>query len=136
MKRSIITSLILILQFTLFPFHSFAQIRGTNISVTITPNHKDWNYKTGEKIEYTVCVLKSNTLLDNAKISYEMGPDMYPESKKDMTLKNGTTKINGKMQKPGFYNLKVTAHVNGKDYDNWCCVARFARENTTYGSVP
>ena len=100
-----------------------AQIRGTNITVTVTPDHKDWNYKTGEKIEYTVCVLKSSTLLDNAKISYEMGPDMYPNIKKDMTLKNGTTKISNKMNTPGFHNLKVTAHVDGKDYENWCCVA-------------
>ena len=100
-----------------------AQIRGTNITVTVTPDHKDWNYKTGEKIEYTVCVFKSSTLLDDAKISYEMGPDMYPNVKKEMTLKNGTTKISNKMNTPGFHNLKVTAHVDGKDYENWCCVA-------------
>ena len=101
----------------------FAQIRGTNIMVTVTPDHKDWNYKVGEKIEYDVCVLKSSTLLDNANISYEMGPEMYPEVKKDMTLKTGNTKIVGKMSKPGFYKLKVTAHVGGKDYENWCTVA-------------
>ena len=75
-----------------------AQIRGNNITVTVTPDHKDWTYKTGEKIEFTVCVLKSGTLLDNAEISYEMGPEMYPEVKKDMTLKTGTTKISGKMK--------------------------------------
>ena len=35
-----------------------AQIRGSNITVTVTPDHKDWTYQTGEKIEFTVCVLK------------------------------------------------------------------------------
>ena len=100
-----------------------AQIRGSNITVTVTPDHKDWTYKTGEKIEFTVCVLKSGTLLDNASISYEMGPEMYPEVKKDMTLKTGTTKISGKMKRPGFYKLKVTAHVGGKDYEAWCSAA-------------
>lgn len=100
-----------------------AQIRGNNITVTVTPDHKDWTYKTGEKIEFTVCVLKSGTLLDNAEISYEMGPEMYPEVKKDMTLKTGTTRISGKMKRPGFYKLKVTAHVGGKDYDAWCSAA-------------
>ncbi len=100
-----------------------AQIRGTNITVTVTPDHKDWNYKVGEKIEYTVCVLKSSTLLDNASISYEMGPEMYPTVKKDITLKTGTEKITAKMMTPGFHKLKVTAHVNNKDYESWCTVA-------------
>lgn len=100
-----------------------AQIRGNNITVTVTPDHKDWNYKAGEKIEFTVCVLKSGTLLDNADISYEMGPEMYPDVKKSMTLKTGTTKLSGKMQKPGVYRLKVTAHVAGKDYTAWSSAA-------------
>ena len=100
-----------------------AQIRGTNITVTITPNHKDWNYKIGENIEYTVCVLKSGTLLDNAEISYEMGPEMYPEVKKNMILRTGTAKITSKMQKPGFHKLYVKARVADKDYESWCIVA-------------
>ncbi len=100
-----------------------AQIRGTNINVTVTPDHKDWTYKTGEQITFTVCVLKSGTLLDGADISYEMGPEMYPDTKKDMRLSNGTTKLSGKMARPGFYRLKVTAHVAGKDYTGWCTAA-------------
>ena len=26
-----------------------AQIRGNNITVSVQPDHRDWNYKTGEK---------------------------------------------------------------------------------------
>ena len=100
-----------------------AQIRGKNITITVTPDHKDWTYKVGENIEYTVCVLKSGTLLDNAEISYEMGPEMYPDTKKEMTLKNGTTKISAKMQKPGFHKLLVKATVAGRKYEEWCSVA-------------
>ncbi len=100
-----------------------AQIKGTNITVTVTPDHKDWKYKVGEKIGFTVCVLKSGTLLDNSEVTYEMGPEMYPEIKKDMTLKTGTTTLSGKMNVPGFYKLKVTAHVGGKDYESWCSAA-------------
>ena len=36
-----------------------AQIKGNNIVVTITPDHKDWNYKAGETanfVSYFVCV--------------------------------------------------------------------------------
>ena len=53
-----------------------AQIRGNNIVVSVTPDHQDWNYKVGEKANFTVNVRKSGTLLDNVKIDYEAGPAM------------------------------------------------------------
>lgn len=110
--------------FQLSTFNSVkAQIRGTNITVTVTPDHKDWNYNVGETATFTVNVLKSGTLLDNAQISYEMGPEMYPNEKKDLTLKDGTAKIKGTMKTPGFYRLTVTAHVDGKDYKGLCTAA-------------
>lgn len=121
--KKILPSIVLILFALFFCSNVEAQIKGTNITVTVTPEHKDWVYKTGENIEFTVCVLKSGTLLDNSEISYEMGPELYPDVKKTMTLKTGTTKISGKMNKPGFYKLKVTAHVAGKDYEGWCGAA-------------
>ena len=121
MRRSILCFIAVVAH--LFALTANAQIIGKNITVTVTPDHKDWVYKTGEKIDFTVCVLKSGTLVDNAEISYEMGPEMYPEEKKDITLKTGTTHISGKMKKPGFYKLKVTAHVAGKDYEAWCSAA-------------
>lgn len=40
-----------------------AQIRGNNIVVTVTPDHQDWNYRVGEKANFTVNVRKSGTLL-------------------------------------------------------------------------
>ena len=45
-----------------------AQIRGYNIAVTVTPDHKDWNYKAGEKAQFVVNVRKSGTLLDNVDV--------------------------------------------------------------------
>lgn len=102
---------------------ALGQIRGTSITVSVTPNHKDWTYKVGEKITFTVNVLRSGTLVDNAQISYEMGPEMYPSEKKDVLLKTGTTTLSGKMKNPGFYRLKVTAHVEGKDYEGMCTAA-------------
>jgi cephalosporin-C deacetylase-like acetyl esterase len=105
-----------------------AQIRGYNIRVTVTPDHKDWNYKVGETASFVVNVLKSGTLLDHVKVDYEAGPVMYPDvKKKDVTLQDGTMKWSGKMTTPGFYRLKVTAHVGGKDYDG-LCTASFSPE--------
>ena len=51
-----------------------AQIKGYNIVVSVTPDHQDWNYKVGEKANFTVNVRKSGTLLTNVKVDYEAGP--------------------------------------------------------------
>ena len=51
-----------------------AQIKGYNIVVSVTPDHQDWNYKVGEKANFTVNVRKSGTLLNNVKVDYEAGP--------------------------------------------------------------
>ena len=100
-----------------------AQIRGNNIVVTVEPDHQDWTYKVGEKCKFNVEVRRSGTLLDNVDIDYEAGPEMYPDVKKSTTLKKGTMSYTGQMKTPGFYRLKVTAHVDGKDYSAWCTAA-------------
>jgi cephalosporin-C deacetylase-like acetyl esterase len=113
------TILLLCLVCSLLP--AMGQIRGNNIVVTVTPDHKDWNYKVGEKAQFVVNVLRSGTLIDNAVVDYEAGPEMYPDvSKKNVTLKDGTMKWTGTMKTPGFYRLKVTAHVGGKSYVGMC----------------
>ena len=116
------TLLFLFLLFAFLPVS--AQIRGNNITVTVTLDHKDWTYKTGEKATFVVNVLKSGTLLDQVSVDYEVGPEMYPEvTKKGVVLKDGTMKWTASMKTPGFYRLKVTAHVNGKDYSGWSTAA-------------
>lgn len=100
-----------------------AQIRGTNIVVSVTPDHQDWNYKVGEKAFFVVNVRKSGTLQNQVKIDYEAGPVMYPNTKKTLVLKDGTMKWSGEMKTPGFYRLKVVAHVDGKDYEGLCTAA-------------
>ena len=101
-----------------------AQIRGNNITVTVTPDHKDWNYAVGQQARFTVNVLRSGTLVDNVTVDYEAGPEMYPETKKSgVVLGDGTMKWTGTMKKPGFYRLKVTAHIGGKKYEGMCTAA-------------
>lgn len=100
-----------------------AQIRGTNIVVSVTPDHQDWNYKVGEKASFVVNVRKSGTLQNQVKIDYEAGPVMCPNTKKTLILKDGTMKWSGEMKTPGFYRLKVVAHVDGKDYEGLCTAA-------------
>lgn len=112
-----------------------AQIRGNSITVTVTPDHKDWTYKVGEKATFKVCVLRSGTLVDNAVVDYEAGPEMYPDVKKNnVTLKDGTMTWTGTMKQPGFYRLQVTAHVGDKEYKG-ACGAAFSPEQLQPSTV-
>ena len=113
-----------------------AQIRGNNIVVSVTPDHQDWNYRVGEKASFVVNVRKSGTLLDNVKVDYEAGPVMYPTVKKSVALKNGTMTWSGEMKSPGFYRLKVVAHVAGKDYEGLCTAAFSPEKITPFAQEP
>ena len=100
-----------------------AQIRGNSIVVTVEPDHQDWNYQVGQTARFTVEVRRSGTLVNDVSISYAAGPEMYQDTKKTVTLKDGTLKLTGKMSVPGFYRVDVTAHVDGKDYRGACAAA-------------
>lgn len=101
-----------------------AQNGWSSINVAVTPNHKDWNYRAGETASFKVEVQRSGTALDNVTVDYEAGPEMYPTVKKDgVVLKDGTMKWTGTMKQPGLYRLKVTAHVDGKEYVGMCTAA-------------
>ena len=101
-----------------------AQNGWSSINVAITPDHKDWNYRVGETAGFRVEVQRSGTAIDNVVVDYEAGPEMYPTVKKNgVVLKDGTMKWSGTMKQPGMYRLKVTAHVDGKEYVGMCTAA-------------
>lgn len=101
-----------------------AQIRGNNITVTVTPDHLDWNYRAGEKAAFVVSVLRSGTPIPGAVIDYEAGPVEFTTVKKQgVTLKDGTMRWTASLKQPGFYRLAVTAHVGGKEYKGLCTAA-------------
>ena len=112
------------------------QIRGNNIVVMVQPDHSEWNYVVGETAVFKVSVLKSSTLINNVSVSYEAGPVMYPDVKKNKVLKDGTMTFNGKMNVPGFYRLKVTAKVNGKDYEGLCTASFSPEKIRPYAQTP
>ena len=111
-----------------------AQIRGNSIVVTVEPDHQDWNYRVGEIAKFTVEVRRSGTLVNDVTIDYATGPEMYQDTKKTVTLKDGTLKLTGKMSSPGFYRVDVTAHVDGKDYRG-ACAAAFSPEKLQPSTV-
>ena len=129
MKR---LAFLLLTVLTMLPIE--AQIRGNSIVVTVEPDHKDWNYRVGEIAKFTVEVRRSGTLANDVTIDYATGPEMYQDTKKTATLKDGTLKLTGKMSSPGFYRVDVTAHVDGKDYRG-ACAAAFSPEKLQPSTV-
>ena len=129
MKR---LAFLLLTVLTMLPIE--AQIRGNSIVVTVEPDHKDWNYRVGEIAKFTVEVRRSGTLVNDVTIDYATGPEMYQDTKKTVTLKDGTLKLTGKMSSPGFYRVDVTAHVDGKDYCG-ACAAAFSPEKLQPSTV-
>lgn len=128
--------LLIIIFGLLYLLSASAQIRGNNIVVMVQPDHSDWNYVVGETVLFKVSILKSSTLLNNVNVHYEAGPVMYPDIKKTTMLKDGTMTLRGKMNVPGFYRLKVTANVNGKEYEGLCTAAFSPEKLTPYSYEP
>lgn len=101
-----------------------AQIKGSSIEVTLSPDHADWNYEVGQTAEFTVRVTRERALLNNVSVDYKAGPEMYQDTeKKGVLLKDGTLKLKGRMTHPGVYRVDVTAHVGGKEYKGACAAA-------------
>jgi len=77
-------------------------------------------YKTGEKVKFSVTVLKNGNPLPNTKIVYEFGPErMNPTKTDSITLTNGKFDIDGgTLKEPGFLRCIVTATVDGFTYRN------------------
>ena len=107
-----------------FSLTVLAQVRGENIEVLVTLDRDGWNYNVGETAVFNVSVLRSGSLLKNAKVSYKMGAEMYEDiEKSDVVLKDGTMTLKGSMKKPGFYRLTVNAEVDGKKYEGMATAA-------------
>lgn len=125
MKKTLILRTVMAMYVLLgMPSGIAAQNGWSSINVAVTPDHKDWNYRTGETAGFKVEVQRSGTAVDNAEIDYEAGPEMYPTVKKSgIVLRDGTMKWSGTMKQPGMYRLKVTAHVDGKEYVGMCTAA-------------
>jgi len=87
------------------------------IKVHVMPDHVDWTYKPGEKVNYTVSITRNEELVPNAFIRYEIGPEKMPGKKDSMNLVTGIAKIDaGTMSGSGFQRIVVTTRIDGKEY--------------------
>ena len=67
----------------------FAQIRGNEIRVVVSPDHSDWTYRLKEKCTFTIQVYKAQNVLPDVKVDYELGPEWYPTEKKRWSITEG-----------------------------------------------
>jgi cephalosporin-C deacetylase-like acetyl esterase len=101
-----------------------AQTAGVPATVIVSPNHTDWKYKVNEEVEFNIQVLKSNNLLKNVTVDYEIGPEFFPSKQaQDVVLKDGKLTLKASMKQPGFLRCKVYAKVDGHKYDGIATVA-------------
>ena len=113
MKKLLIPFLVL---FLLMPFGiAMAQPAQKLISVVISPDHSNWEYKIKQEAKFSVQVFKSQVLLDNVTVDYELGPEAFPSVKKqNVVLKDGKTELKASLKEPGFLRCRVVAKVDGK----------------------
>ena len=95
------------------------------VTIQMIPNHADWNYKIGEKVTFTIAVMKDNFPQPNVQIEYSWGPEM----KNDIPVQTintgkGYTEITLEgMTCPGFMTLNAKTQIAGNKYTNYITVA-------------
>lgn len=110
--------------FVLLTNLAVAQPAERMIKVVVAPDHDDWVYKVGEKVTFSVAVLKNGNLLKNTKISYLTGPEKFETKQDSLLLKDGSGKLEGgTMTTPGFLRCTIVAKVDGKEYRNLATAA-------------
>lgn len=94
------------------------------VQVMVSPNQKNWEAKSlGETTTFTISVYRYGNLVENTSISYELGPEQFPDKKGEMVLKKGQATLKASMKVPGFLRCKVVATVDGQTYTGLATVA-------------
>ena len=109
---------------------AFGQPTEKIIKVAVSADHANWNYSIGENVNFTITVTKNGSLVPNASVRYEIGPEKQdPTQKKSVIASTGIIKLDGgTLSKAGFLRCIAVAEVDGKEYRN-LATAGFAPGN-------
>lgn len=109
----------------LFVFQTFAQPARQLVQVVVTPDRTDWNYKTGDKAEFTVTVFRNNVPVEGIEIKYIIQPELMPAIEEGkMNLKDGVAVVKApKFKNPGFLRCTASVEVDGKTYSSYATAA-------------
>lgn len=88
------------------------------VKVIVAPDHDDWTYKPGEKVKFSISVLRNGNPVQDAKVRYEIGPEkMEPTKTASTVLSKGTLTVDGgTLRSGGFLRCVAIAEVDGEEY--------------------
>jgi cephalosporin-C deacetylase-like acetyl esterase len=99
------------------PVPPVAQRRVAAVQIVVSPDHRDWSYKVGERVTFNVTVMADSEPLEGVTVAYRIAPDMLPaEDTRAVVPAGGLVIDGGTLQAPGFLRCVVTASVGGKNY--------------------
>jgi cephalosporin-C deacetylase-like acetyl esterase len=119
------TKIILSILLVLFVFCLLAQPPRPMVQVIVTPDKADWNYKTGDRAEFTIQAFRNNVPLDGVDVKYSIQPEQLPAIEEGkLTLTKGTVTVKApKFKEPGFLRCNVWVEVGGKTYSSYSTAA-------------
>ncbi len=110
------------------PVPSHADFRVASIQVRVAPDHRDWTYQLGEPVKFRIMVTADNTPVDNATVTYSVGPELMPVEKKTAAVSlEGLVVDGGTLNVGGFIRCKVETEFAGRTYRG-VATAAFAPE--------
>ncbi len=112
-------ALLTLFSFSLFPLQ--AQPQKSRVQVIVTPKDTDWTYKTNQRADFNVQVLRDGQSIPNVKVKYKIGPEQMPSEKEGaLTLKDDGANLEGiTLKQAGFVRCEVSAEVDGQTYRAW-----------------
>lgn len=84
------------------------------ITIEVSCDKNDWNYKLGEKVTYSYEVKGLAELSDSLNLTYQIGEEKMPASNKGKLRQLKGTLEGGTMTKPGFLQCIIRANYNKK----------------------
>ncbi len=88
----------------------------TDETLTITTDHPDAIYHVGEKVTFTVRLLKQNKPASEGNLQWKLSKDgVAPFQNGSLDFKNGEAVITGQLEEPGFLQCQITTTLNQKN---------------------
>jgi cephalosporin-C deacetylase len=107
-----------LLLFFAFAEFSHAQIPRQYLDISVTPDHSDWVYQVGERVEFVVSVTQSGRPVAVENVRFVLKEEkMEAIQEGPLQLKNGMASFSASgMKTPGFLRCEVFATIDGKEY--------------------
>jgi cephalosporin-C deacetylase len=114
---SLLAGMVVLADVPIAPLPPHITQRVATVQVRVIPDHRDWTYEVGEPARFRIEVLADSHAVDDAKVSYQVGPELMPaETKTAVVPAGGLVVEGGTMHAPGFIRCNVTAVVAGQTY--------------------